>query len=140
MTAVRAGVHQDPDAGYLKRQSKNHFRNTLQIKSNMVKGSRNDEDLNYLQRNIAQSVKLNLENKARLCATGLTDAADRQGIIRNIATTHKSGCSVKNKCFKGQRGQSQEYSTVDVIAPTQTISRQSFHSREIIKTYRRKSS
>ena len=121
MTVTRSGVHPDIDAGYLKRHSKNHMRNTLQIKSNMVKGSRNDGDLGYIQRDIANSMKLNREDKSRLCASGMVDPVDRNAIMREIATTHKTGCSEKGKCFSGYNGTTQEHSLVDTVATTQTL-------------------
>lgn len=121
MSVNRSGVHQDEDAGYLKRHSKNYIRNTLQIKSNMVKGSRNEGDMGYIQRDIANSMKLNREDKSRLCASGLADAVDRQAIMREIATTHKTGCSDKTKCFGGYTGTNQEQSVIDNIAPTQDL-------------------
>lgn len=120
MSTLRAGVHPTKDHGYLKRESVSLTKFKDNIKAQMVKGSKKDEDIGSIQRDIAHSMKLNKEDKSRLCASGLYNDVDRLKILHQIAHQHKTGCSVKNKCYK----KGAEYNTetkVDPSAPTQTF-------------------
>ena len=121
MSNIRSGIHQTKDMGFLNREKQNQIKETLQMKSNMVKGSRNEGNINFLQRNIVNSMKLNRESRAKLCATSLANNVDRQKIMRDIETTHKTGCSQKSKCYTGGTGEYLEESRKVADAPTQVF-------------------
>ena len=121
VAAKRTGVHRTNDVGYIKRHSKDHLKNTLQIKSNMIKGSHMEGDVGKLRRNIENSMKLNREDRTKLCATGLTNAGDRGAIMREVVTDHVTGCSEIHTCCSGYKGTSQENSLVDPSAVTQQL-------------------
>ena len=119
MAVTRAGVHQDADAGYLKRASQSLTKFKDHVKSNMIKGSRNDQDMTKLQREIQNSMKLAREERCKLCASSLYNNVDRQKIIHQAAHQHKTGCSAKTKCYTGHDGHQLEESRKDETAPTQ---------------------
>ena len=129
MITNRSGLSQNRDAGYLQRETYKDLKKTLQIKNNMIRGSRNDKDLNYIQRDIQNTMKLNQETKAKIGYSGLKNNVDRQAIMKDIQTTHKTGCSTENKCFSGQTGKSQEKSIL-----TSTDTTQPFHDHPINHT------
>ena len=120
MTSVRSGVHPTEDAGYLKRQGVSLTKFQEHVKAQMVKGAKKEEDIGKLQRDIAQSMKMNKEEKSKLCASALYNESDRIKILHQIAHQHKTGCSAKTKCYKGMAEHEPEM-RVDPTAPTQAF-------------------
>uniref|UniRef100_A0A6C0LI75 Uncharacterized protein n=1 Tax=viral metagenome TaxID=1070528 RepID=A0A6C0LI75_9ZZZZ len=119
MTTVKGGILPSEDYGFASRHTQAPMRSTLQIKTNMIKGARNDGDQTFIKRNIENSMRLNKEEKAKLCASSLRDNVDRGAIMREIAHQHKTGCSEKTKCYGDKKaGRYLEESRKDDTAPT----------------------